>query len=214
MSKQDRQAPRTLTDFERRHNFGESFAEVMGVATDARSTANQALSSANNPAGNMTQEEVFNLLTNNGASEGIFKDENGEIYINASYLKTGTVVSADGKSYFNLETGEIRSSADFTTVSIQNGEIRLYRGADKLVCRIVNLGFGVYMQFCNAETGDEVGSLMSDLFGVEIGAGGYGVRFDSINGVKLTCYDQDESKNTTHRVHWKTVNGVKTLVAF
>lgn len=39
MSKQDRQGARTITDLERKYNlrnFGESFAEVMGIATDAR----------------------------------------------------------------------------------------------------------------------------------------------------------------------------------
>lgn len=36
MSKQDRQGARTPADLERRYNFGRTFAQVLGVATDAR----------------------------------------------------------------------------------------------------------------------------------------------------------------------------------
>lgn len=42
---------------------------------------------------NLTQEEIFNILTNNGKSEGIFM-EDGQLYINLSYAKAGTL-SAD-----------------------------------------------------------------------------------------------------------------------
>lgn len=37
MSKQDRQGVRSATDLEYKYNFGKRFAEVMGIATDARS---------------------------------------------------------------------------------------------------------------------------------------------------------------------------------
>lgn len=40
-----------------------------------------------------TQEDVFNRLTNYGASKGIYM-ENGDLYMNASYIKTGSL-SAD-----------------------------------------------------------------------------------------------------------------------
>ncbi len=39
MSKQDRQGARTAADLERRYSFGKSFAEVLGIATDARDRA-------------------------------------------------------------------------------------------------------------------------------------------------------------------------------
>lgn len=37
--KQDRQGARTLADLERKYNFGRNFAEVIGIATDARNAA-------------------------------------------------------------------------------------------------------------------------------------------------------------------------------
>ncbi len=42
MSRQDRQGARTVSDLERRYNFEKSFAEVMGIASDARNEAQEA----------------------------------------------------------------------------------------------------------------------------------------------------------------------------
>lgn len=81
-SKMDLHGVRTAADVERKYNFGKSFAEVMGIATDAQSLAKQAVELG----ANLTQEEVFNALTNNGQAQGIFRGDNGEVYINAEYI--------------------------------------------------------------------------------------------------------------------------------
>ena len=41
MSKQDRQGARTPADLERKYNFGKSFAEMMGKATDAQKSVSE-----------------------------------------------------------------------------------------------------------------------------------------------------------------------------
>lgn len=94
MSKQDRVAPRTATDIERKYNFGKSFAEVMGIAEDARDVAEEAKNAASKPAEKLTHDEVFNLLTQNGTLQGLYRGDDGELYINAEYIKAG-VLSAD-----------------------------------------------------------------------------------------------------------------------
>ena len=99
MSKQDRQGVRTATDLEQKYNFGKSFAEVMGLATDARDTANAAKEAIDNFDNNLDSDEVFNRLTENGALQGLYK-EDGNLYINASYLKTGVIQSEDGSITF------------------------------------------------------------------------------------------------------------------
>lgn len=83
VSKMDLHGVRTATDIERKYNFGKSFAEVTGIATDARNLAEQAVHFEEN----LTQEEIFNRLTNNGEAHGIFKDDEGQIYINGAYIK-------------------------------------------------------------------------------------------------------------------------------
>lgn len=55
---------------------------------------------------NLTQEDVFNILTNNGVVQGIYL-RNGQLYINAQYIATGRLASADGSSYWDLSTGNM-----------------------------------------------------------------------------------------------------------
>lgn len=61
---------------------GKSVDNIAGEAVDAQ-----------------TQEDVFNKLTNNGETEGLYIKD-GELYINASYLETGILKSADGKTFY------------------------------------------------------------------------------------------------------------------
>lgn len=88
MSKQDRQGARTPSDLEQKYNFSKTFAEIMGIANDARDLAQEA----KNLYDGMSQEEIFNLLTNNGEWQGIY-EEDGGIYLNASYIKAGTLAA-------------------------------------------------------------------------------------------------------------------------
>ena len=99
MSKQDRVYSRTATDLERKYNFGTKFAEILGVASDARTAADEARDAADraneavdNLDNELTQEEIFNRLTNNSTDQGIYR-ENGKIYVNASFIKTGFISS-------------------------------------------------------------------------------------------------------------------------
>lgn len=100
-AKQDRTYTRTASDLERKLNLKEKFSQVMGVAEDAQKAAEEAKENYVN----LDQETVFNLLTNNGQSKGIFKGDDGEIYINASYLASGIISSSDGKIQINLQGG-------------------------------------------------------------------------------------------------------------
>lgn len=110
MSKQDRVYTRTASDLERKYNFGKRFAEIMGIATDAQDTAKNALDAVSNLDNDLTQEEIFNILTNNGESQAIYR-EDGLIYINASFIKTG-YISSD-----MIKAGVIRS-LDYEVIEV------------------------------------------------------------------------------------------------
>lgn len=62
-----------------------------------------ANTAASNAVNNQTQTDIFNKLTNNGKMKGIYM-ENGELYINATYLKSGDI-SADRISGGTLTLG-------------------------------------------------------------------------------------------------------------
>lgn len=66
-----------------------------------------------------TQTDIFNKLTNDGQLQGLYM-RNGQLYINASYMNTGTlsavrIQSKDGSSYWDLTGG----NAVFNNNSIQ-----------------------------------------------------------------------------------------------
>lgn len=44
-------------------------------------------------AGELTQEQIFNILTNNGQTQGIYL-QNGKVYINGSYIKSSTITAS------------------------------------------------------------------------------------------------------------------------
>lgn len=85
MSKQDRQGPRTPAALEQKYQFGKSFAEMFGLVTDAQNAAEQAKETV---AG-LTQQEIFNRLTNYGEDQGLYLQD-GKIYFNAQYIMSRT----------------------------------------------------------------------------------------------------------------------------
>ena len=85
-AKQDRTYPRTASALEQKYKFGKSFAEVMGIAEDARDKADKASEEVEKLDKDLTAEEVYNRLTNNGTVQGLFRGENGDLYVNAEYL--------------------------------------------------------------------------------------------------------------------------------
>lgn len=55
------------------------------------------------------QQEIFNRLTNNGATQGVYM-ESGKLYINASYMSAGTIADAKGRNSWNLKTGVLTTN--------------------------------------------------------------------------------------------------------
>ena len=101
-SKQDLVAARTASDIERKYNFRKSFAEAMDLAEEAKQLSEDL-------DGKLTQDEIFDRLTNHGKSQGVHLGDDGNIYINATYLTTGILKSVDGTSfYLDLANGILK----------------------------------------------------------------------------------------------------------
>ena len=104
--KQDLAGARTAADIERRYNFSKRFSEVMGIASGAQQSADEAKKAASAATGkldeSLTPQEIFNRLTNNGEAQGIYR-ENGQIYFNGRYILTRSFTS---KGKCILEPGE------------------------------------------------------------------------------------------------------------
>lgn len=76
--------------------------------TLASANANTANAISNYDAYTLTQTKVFNKLTNNGQLQGIYM-QNGQLYINASYMATGVLADVLGNTKWNLQTGQLWS---------------------------------------------------------------------------------------------------------
>lgn len=79
-------------------------------------------------AGDLTQEQIFNLLTNNGKAQGIYMDASGNLYVNGSYIKSKSI-AADSLNISDLKAlgakiggWTIRNNYLQST----NGDIKLY----------------------------------------------------------------------------------------
>lgn len=57
----------------------------------------------------LTQEDVFDALTDNGATKGIYKEGN-QLYINATYMQIGKIASKNKRVYFDLDNNELACS--------------------------------------------------------------------------------------------------------
>lgn len=65
-----------------------------------------------------TQTDIFNKLTNYGTVEGLFLEENGQIFVNAAYIATGILQSKDGSTfYLDLDNGILEMSASSLSIS-------------------------------------------------------------------------------------------------
>lgn len=71
---------------------------VQKIADDAASSAVDA----------QTQRDIFNKLTNNGQTQGIYLS-GGLLYINANYIETGIISDRYSRNTWNLSTGALKT---------------------------------------------------------------------------------------------------------
>lgn len=77
-------------------------------------------SSASTAVSGQTQSDIFNKLTNGGKAQGIYLDENGNVYVNGEYVQAKgiKVVDSNGKTTFAIdkETGAVTIAASQFTL--------------------------------------------------------------------------------------------------
>lgn len=85
-AKQDRVAPRTVADIERKYNYGKSFAEIMGLIDDNRDKVDSVESTVN---GEIT-EQLTSLQRNSEeiVAKAVTQEEMVDVYGDIDKLKT------------------------------------------------------------------------------------------------------------------------------
>lgn len=112
MNRQDRQGARTPADLERKYNFEQSFAEVMGIATDARTTAEKAETELTKEVARIDKE-----ISAHEASIGLLVDNGevqGSIIIKAINDESSAKISADR---LDIEGKTLNIKVDATNIT-------------------------------------------------------------------------------------------------
>lgn len=110
-------------------NNGISDAEAYAASQDA-ATLSAAKIYADNGITTydtyLNQTRVFNKLTNNGALQGIYM-QNGQLYINGTYIKTGTLdaslVNVTNLNATNIKTGILQDTSGNTRWNLSTGAL-------------------------------------------------------------------------------------------
>lgn len=81
----------------------------------------------------LTQEDIFNRLTNNGKAQGIYI-ENGDLYVNATYIKSGKLtLGGKNNEHGTLEiidnSGKVIGAWDNDGIDVKNGTITSKSGS-------------------------------------------------------------------------------------
>jgi len=82
----------------------------------------------------LTQENIFNRLTNNGKTQGIYI-ENGDLYVNATYIKSGKLtLGGENNEHGTLEiidnSGKVIGTWDNDGIDVKNGTVTSKSGSD------------------------------------------------------------------------------------
>lgn len=204
MSKQDRQGARNISEFMSRYNFGKSFAEMFGLANDAKDAANRAQNAAEQAqkaVDELDQDAIFNLLTNNGELQGLYR-QGGKLYINAEFVKI-----------LNLIAETVLSKDDFGgAMEILGGVFRLYQDEHTLVEMTTEYDGYPVMRMTMLSDGKATtrlemcpeGVQVIDISGqAEMGASvKFGLKLDVDGDPAITC--KDTSGNTvTKKIVWE-----------
>ena len=122
---------------------------LASASTDAQSKADAALAAAKKAAQayvdaldeSLGQKSVFDRLTNYGAIQGLFM-ENGNLYANASYVKSGVLdanlvkagilTDKKGLQYWDMTTGEFRLAGTSTIAGNKASDLATTTAAQQL----------------------------------------------------------------------------------
>jgi hypothetical protein len=204
MSKQDRHGARTTADLERKYNFGKSFAEVMGLANDARRSAE----AAEKRFEGLDHEMIFKLLTNNGALQGLYRGDDGELYINASFLKSG-IIDAAVVEVVNLIAERLKSIKGVQILDVDGAGIDLsYAG--KAIASLNTIGGSSYLNMTEIDKTTGKNAKMVQIYNGSVTASCNEELFNgSIDQAIMGIDHEGKSYMDARRGNFREINGKK-----
>lgn len=196
-SKQDRARARTTSDIERKYNFGKTFAEVFDLISDAQTTADEAKKAIDN----LDHEQIFNLLTDYGRVQGVYRGDDGNVYINATYIKSGKL-AAEFIDADNLTVKSINIDGEITFEQLSSG----VQGMLKNPVELPDYIKGTYIDSVKIQSPTITGNQIRALQAFSVGL---------LNGTNYTprgnfglAYGKDADENMTYGVAMSNASSV------
>lgn len=151
---------------------------------DAADYANGILSSYDEQ---LTQKAIFDRLTKGGSEQGIYM-QNDRVYINASYMATGTIADAKGRSSWNLKEGVLNTN--YMTAKNITASGTFSCGGSSYYTKLNNVG---QMEGYRAKSGSSSTSRVgyidfsSSMYDKSDGTTRYGLQFQADGSVRISA---------------------------
>lgn len=147
----------------------------------------------------LTQRDVFNRLTNNGATQGIYLS-GGKVYINATYIETGIISDRYGRSTWNLNTGSLTTNYMTANNIDANGTFECGSASN-----LIRLASG---EITGCEDGTQIGTIdfSAHMRNVSTGQLTTGLQLTGNQHIRITtplisaAASSSESTTTTHAI--------------
>lgn len=151
----------------------------------------------------MDQKAIFDRLTNNGADQGLYMSNN-KVYINASYVATGTIADAKGRNSWNLKEGVLKTNYMTANNITANGTFKC--GYTNRYTMLTSAGELAGYRTTNGNTPTKVGYIdyTASMRDTDTGAVYYGIQMQAQGSVRIsspiisTAATSDRDVTTTY----------------
>lgn len=151
----------------------------------------------------MDQKEMFDRLTKGGTEQGIYM-QNDRVYINASYMATGTIADKLGRNSWNLTTGTLKTNYMTANNITANGTFKC--GYTNWYTMLTSAGELAGYRTTNGSTPTKVGYIdyTASMRDTDTGAVYYGIQMQAQGSVRIsspiisTAATSDRNVTTTY----------------
>lgn len=151
----------------------------------------------------MDQKEMFDRLTKGGTEQGIYM-QNDMVYINASYMATGTIADKLGRNSWNLTTGTLKTNYMTANNITANGTFKC--GYTNWYTMLTSAGELAGYRTTNGSTPTKVGYIdyTASMRDTDTGAVYYGIQMQAQGGIRIsspiisTAATSDRNVTTTY----------------
>ena len=191
--KQDRTAPRTVADIERKYNFGKSFADIMGLIDDTRDEVDSAYSELRDEI--TEQSTSLQRTTEEIVAKAVTKEEIANVYGDIDELRTEVETKMTSEAVTIAISKELSKGVEKvdtkTGYRLDEDGLTISKSGEGVTNLIDNTGMYVKRSSENVLVANEDGVEATDLHAktyLKIGSGEGRSRFEDYGMNRTGCF--------------------------